>query len=104
VHGSLVWEATAQQRVLTPRPSGQGRERAQYLGPEVAANTDLVALLLRIARLAGHGAPSPLIGALSMAARWVSGHRTPRVIRGSIQAGTGSFPRRCRVAHERAGW
>jgi len=42
VHRGLVLEATPQQRILAPRPSGQGRERPQHRGPEVAAHTDLV--------------------------------------------------------------
>jgi hypothetical protein len=59
----LVWEVASQQRVLVPRLSCQGRERAQRCGPQVAANTDFVVLPLQIALLAGLGITSGMFGA-----------------------------------------
>lgn len=56
VYGGLVREATRQQRVLTLGPSVQGRERAQHLRSEMAANADLVDVL-PVALLTGHWSP-----------------------------------------------
>jgi hypothetical protein len=57
VRGGLVWKAARQQRIPALRPGGKGRERAQHLRPEVAADADLVVLPLRIALLTGHRTP-----------------------------------------------
>ena len=84
VHRGQIWEATREQRIPVSRLSAEGRERAQHLRPEMAANADLV-VLLRVALRTGHETPFDELGltAPSMTASWVSGRRTLCAIRGA---------------------
>lgn len=56
VHSGLVLEATGQKRVRALRLGVEGRERAQHLRPEMAANAYLVEVL-RVVLLTGHEVP-----------------------------------------------
>jgi hypothetical protein len=101
VHRGLVWQAARQQRVLAARLRGQGRERAQHLRPEMAADADLVVPPLRIALLAGHLAPSVGSGWRTKHCRAMgerSSHRVCHPLK------PGSFQRCRRVGDEYGGW